>query len=458
MAKIRKVKRRGMNHMAGKEPRQERLRSDEITPQMHGKNVLVGGWVNDVRAFGKLVFVKLRDAGGRVQVTAHSAKADMAVFDALTSLTKESVVLIEGVVQKSAQAEGGFEILPEKVEVVSVAHAPVPLDISGKIESDLSARLDWRSIDLRQPKNTAVFRVQAKLIQGAQEYLNEHGFLQVFTPCLMGTASESGADVFEVAYFGKKVYLRQDPQLHRQLTIAGGIEKLYDIGPSWRAEKSHTVKHLCEHRSIAVEWAFLEDEIEVERVQAEMVCAMLNKVKKDCAAELGLFGIDLKVPKAPFPELRFPEIYEILKHAGKKLAHGEDLDAEAEALLWEHVKKKYATEFYFINRFPFSKKPFYVMRVDDSPEWARSIDLYYRGLELSSGGQREHRYKELMKQVREKGVSEQGIEWFTKFFKYGVPKHGGFAIGIERITQQLLGLENIREAVLFPRDTERIVP
>ncbi|MFH1224341.1 MAG: aspartate--tRNA(Asn) ligase [Candidatus Diapherotrites archaeon] len=444
--------------MAGKEPKQGRLLSDEITPKMHGKKALVGGWVNDVRAFGKLVFVKLRDAKGRVQVTAHAAKTDKAIFDALSSLTKESVVLIHGTVQKSAQAEGGFEILPEHVEIISAAHAPVPLDISGKIESDLSARLDWRSIDLRQPKNAAVFRVQAKLIQGAQEYLNEHGFLQVFTPCLMGTASESGADVFEVAFYGKKAYLRQDPQLHRQLTIAGGVEKLYDIGPSWRAEKSHTVKHLCEHRTIAVEWAFLGDEIEVERVQAEMVCAMLGRAKKDCARELEMFGVKLEVPKAPFPELRFPKIYEILKHAGKKIAHGEDIDAEAESLLREHVKKKYGTEFYFINRFPFAKKPFYVMRVDAEPEWARSIDLYYRGMELSSGGQREHRYGNLMKQVDEKSVSRQSVEWFTKFFKYGVPRHGGFAIGIERITQQLLGLENIREAVLFPRDTERVVP
>ncbi|MFH1696576.1 MAG: aspartate--tRNA(Asn) ligase [Candidatus Diapherotrites archaeon] len=437
---------------------EKRISTKEVTPKLHGKKVLVGGWVNDVRAFGKLAFVKLRDAQGKVQITAHSAKVDKKVFDALSSLSKESVVFVTGTVQKSDQAEGGAEIIPARVEVISAAHAPVPLDISGKIESDLSARLDWRSIDLRQPKNAAVFRVQAKLLQGAQEYLNSKGFLQVFTPCIMGTASESGAEVFEIGYFGKKAYLRQDPQLHRQLTIAGGVEKLYDIGPSWRAEQSHTVKHLCEHRAIAVEWAFIKDEVEAEIVQAELVEAMLGKVKKDCAAELELFGIDLKVPKAPFPEVRFPELYDILAKEGKKLAKGEDLDSEAEGILWEYVKKKYKTEFYFVNRFPFAKKPFYVMRVDEDKDYARSIDLYYRGLELSSGGQREHRYDKLMGVLKEKGVGEKSVEWFTKFFKYGVPPHGGFAIGIERITQQLLGLDNIREAVLFTRDTERVEP
>lgn len=436
----------------------KRIHAAEITPKMHGKQVSIAGWVSDIRAFGKLAFVKLRDSTGKAQVTAHKAKTRPEVFDALSSLTKESVVLVNGTVQKSEQAEGGAEILPETVEVISKAHAPVPLDISGKISSDQSSRLDWRSIDLRMPENQAVFRVQAKLIEGAQEYLNKNGFLQVFTPCLMGGASESGAEVFEVDFYGKKAFLRQDPQLHRQLAIAGGFEKIYDIGPSWRAELSHTTKHLCEHRTIAVEWAFIEDEVEAERVQAEMVVSALKKAGKDCKTELKLLGAEIKIPKVPFPELRFPELYELLAEMGKKIPRGEDLDAEAEELLWGHVKKKYSSEFYFINRFPFAKKPFYVMRVDESPEWARSIDLYYRGLELSSGGQREHRYEKIISQLKEKGMGENSMGWFAKFFKYGVPPHGGFAIGIERLTQQVLNLENVREAALFPRDPERIEP
>jgi len=254
------------------------------------------------------------------------------------------------------------------------------------------------------------------------------------------------------------VFLRQDPQLHRQLTIAGGIEKIYDIGPSWRAEKSHTVRHLCEHRTCAVELAFIDSEQDTMRVEEQVITSAFKKVNEDCKKELEELEVTLKVPKSPFPELRFPEVYEILKKKGKKIEQGEELDLEAERLLWQYIQEKYpGAEFYFLNKFPFKKKPFYV-RKEDNSEQARSVDLYYKGIEMSSGGQRENRYKELMENIKEKKLNPKSVEWFTQFFKYGVPPHGGFALGIERITMVLLGLENIREAVLFPRDTERVAP
>jgi aspartyl-tRNA synthetase len=274
----------------------------------------------------------------------------------------------------------------------------------------------------------------------------------------MGVASESGSEVFEVKYFNTKAYLRQDPQLHRQLTILGGIEKLYDIGPSWRAEKSHTMRHLTEHRTCAVELAFIESERDVMRVEEQVVISTFEKVNKECKEELKLLGVELKIPKAPFLEINFPEIYEILDKMGRKLKDGEDLDSEAEKLLWEYVQKKHpGVEFYFVNKFPFGKKPFYVY-CDKDEKYARSTDLYYKGMEMSSGGQREHRYDKLIKNVKEKGIPLKSVEWFTKFFRYGAPPHGGFAIGIERITMMLLGLENVREAALFPRDPERLTP
>jgi aspartyl-tRNA synthetase len=274
----------------------------------------------------------------------------------------------------------------------------------------------------------------------------------------MGVASESGAEVFEVKFFNKKAYLRQDPQLHRQLTIAGGMEKIYDIGSSWRAEKSHTAKHLTEHRTVAVEMAYIDSEYDIMKLEEEVVIAGFKRVNRDCKKELELLGVNLKVPKNSFPVLEFPKIYEIIRKAGKEIEDGGDLDSECDKIIWEYVNKEYpGVEFYFVNKFPFKKKPFYVY-CEEGSDYARSNDLYYKGTEMSSGGQRENRYDVLMKRVKEKDMSLKSVEWFTKFFRYGVPNHGGFALGVERITMVLLGLENIREAVLFPRDTERLTP
>jgi len=423
-----------------------------------GKEVLLKGWVYEIRALAKLKFIVLRDTTGMVQCVVTEKK----IFDKVADLTLESVVEIKGKVKKANVkaefARHDVEVDVSDVEILSKAEQ-LPIQVNEKaVKAELPTRLDWRSLSLRTLKSKAIFKVQAKLIEGMQEYLNKNGFLQVFTPSLMGVASESGSEVFEVKYFNTKAYLRQDPQLHRQLTILGGIEKLYDIGPSWRAEKSHTMRHLTEHRTCAVELAFIESERDVMRVEEQVVISTFEKVNKECKEELKLLGVELKIPKAPFLEINFPEIYEILDKMGRKLKDGEDLDSEAEKLLWEYVQKKHpGVEFYFVNKFPFGKKPFYVY-CDKDEKYARSTDLYYKGMEMSSGGQREHRYDKLIKNVKEKGIPLKSVEWFTKFFRYGAPPHGGFAIGIERITMMLLGLENVREAALFPRDPERLTP
>jgi len=288
-----------------------------------------------------------------------------------------------------------------------------------------------------------------------EDWLKKNKFMQVFTPCLMGVPSESGSEVFTVSYFGKPAFLRQDPQLHRQLTILGGLERVYDIGPSWRAELSHTVKHLCEHRTCAVETAFIKDEYDVMKIEEQVIVSALKKVSEDCKEELKILNIEIKIPKIPFPVLEFPEIYNILKKKGKKIKDGDDLDTECDKILAKYVNEKYSSEFFFINKFPHAVKPFYVM---GEGKYARSTDLYFNELELSSGGQREHRYDEIIKNIKSRKLNPANLEWFIKYFKYGAPPHGGFAIGIERITQMLLKLGNVREAVLFPRDTERLVP
>ena len=431
--------------------------TDEIESAKGGK-VVLAGWVHDTKDLARMRFIWLRDRQGVAQVTIVKANATPEILKASESLGKEDVITVEGTPVKERIAKVGSEITPTKIELVVKAQAAAPLDISGKIESNLDVRLDWRVIDLRRRENLAIFQIQSKLVEGMVEYLGGQGYLQVFTPCLLGGTSEGGAEVFKLDYFGKEAFLRQDPQLHRQLCIAAGFDKIYDLGPNWRAELSHTPRHLCEHRGMAVEFGFMNDEADMMRVEEEVIVAAMKKVKENCARELELLQIQVEIPKTPFPEMRFPDVYRILEEYGKIIPYGSDLDKEAETLLSKFVQEKHKADLFFINRYPFKVKPFYVMRVDEDPEWSRGVDLVYRDIEQSSGGQREHRYEKIMAQLREKNVNAEAMKWFTEPFKFGVPPHGGFCLGIERFTMALLKKENVKETTLFPRTPERLLP
>lgn len=432
--------------------------TSQVTKDDAEKEVTVAGWVHKLRDLGNLKFIVLRDAAGLVQITLKKGVTSPELIDLSNSLREEDVISVTGVVKPTKIAPKGREINPTRIEVMSKVSGTLPVSVSGNIESNLDTRLDFRVLDLRRPEALAIFKIQSKLVEGMQDYLRKTGFRQVFTPCLMGTASESGAEVFPVVYFNKSAFLRQDPQLHRQLAVISGLDRIYDLGPSWRAEPSHTPRHLCEHRGCAVELGFIEDEQDVMRVEEGLIQEALGRVAQECNEELELMGKEVQVPKAPFPELRFPQVYDILQGLGKKIEFGEDYDRESESLLAGYVKEKYGSDFFFVNRFPFKVKPFYVMKVDEEPQWARSVDMVYRGLELSSGGQREHRYEKIMDHVREKEMSPVTVQWFTEFFRYGAPPHGGFNVGVERLTMQLLDIPNIREATLFPRTPDRLLP
>lgn len=432
--------------------------SSQIKPEDEGKEVVIAGWVHRVRDLGGVKFIILRDREGLVQVTIKRGLVPKNLMQIADELKEEYVIAIRGIVKSNKIAPKGREIIPSEIEIINKPTSTLPISISSKTEIGLDTRLDYRVLDLRRPEVLAIFKIQSKIVEGFEEYLKEEGFQQVFTPCLIGAASEGGAEVFPVVYFNKTAFLRQDPQLHRQLVVISGMDRIYDLGPSWRAEPSHTPRHLCEHRGCAVEVGFINDESDLMRIEENMVVRAMLKVKNECAEELEILGKEIEIPSKPFPELRFPKIYEILEEFGKKIPFGEDYDRESEVILAKYVKEKHKSDFFFVNRFPFKVKPFYVMRVDEDPQWARSIDLIYKGLELSSGGQREHRYEKIIEQIKEKGLSPVSLQWFTEFFKYGAPPHGGFNIGIERFTMQLLDLSNIREAVLFPRTPERLLP
>lgn len=426
--------------------------------KMVEKEVVISGWVHDVRVLGGINFMLLRDAGGIVQVTAVKANADKKILEIFSKLHQEDTISVKGNVVKSKIAKIGIEVIPTEVEVVSKSAVPLPLDPREVTPANFDTRLDSRVLDLRKPENLAIFKIQASIMSAMHEFLRGRGFINVNTPCLMGGASESGAEVFKMDYFGGQAFLRQDPQLHRQLLMLAGFDKVYDLGPSWRAELSFTTRHLTEYRSCAVEMSFIKDEGDVMKLEEDLVIHTIKKVIEECSRELDLLKKNLQVPKRGFPELRFPDVYKILEEHGHKVVFGEDYDRESEVTLAKYVKEKFNHDFFFVNRFPFAAKPFYVMRVDEEPQWARSVDLVYKGLEQSSGGQREHRYEKIVSQIREKKMDPKQLSWFIEPFKYGAIPHGGFALGIERFTEKLLDLENVREAVLFPRDPKRLLP
>jgi aspartyl-tRNA synthetase len=423
-----------------------------------GKDVELSGWVHDVRVLGGITFVLLRNSKGIVQIAAPKKEVGEALFASASALHQEDVISCRGLVRESRAARLGFEVIPRSIEIVSKAAAPLPLDPRGVTPAALDTRLRWRSLELRRPRTTAIFKVEDIVVEACESFLRKRGFVRVFTPSILGGVSEGGSEVFRIDYYGTQAFLRQDPQLHRQLTIAGGLDRIYDLGTNWRAEVSHTPRHLSEHRTIAPEMAFIADERDVMRVEEQMVAHAIETVRAECAEELRSLEVELEVPKTPFPELSFPEVYDILSDKGKSLPRGQDVDEEAKDLLTGYSKEKFGADFFFVNRFPSAAKPFYIMRVDDQPEFARSTDLQFGSLELSSGGQREHRHEKILSQIREKGMDEEGLKWFTEPFRYGVPPHGGYSFGIERFVAKLLGLESIKEAVLFPRDPERLVP
>ncbi len=423
-----------------------------------GDEVRLEGWVHDARVLGGIIFILLRNSEGIVQVVAPKKTVSPDLFAQMGDLRQEDVVTFTGVVTKSQAARMGFEVVPSQMEVLSRADVPLPLDPRGVTPASLDTRLGWRSLELRRPETAAVFKIENQLVQGFEGYLQKEGFIRAFTPSILGGVSEGGSEVFKIDFYGKPAFLRQDPQLHRQLTIAGGFDRIYDLGTNWRAELSHTPRHLSEHRTIAPEMGFIRDERDLMRLEEQMVAHGVKRVIEECADEVALLKSKLEVPKTPFPEVDFPGVYGTLEKLGKKLPRGQDIDDPTLRALAGQVKEETGSDFFFLNRFPSAIKPFYVMKVDDEPEFARSTDLVFKGLELSSGGQREHRHDRIVAQIREKGFDAKALEWFTEPFRYGVPPHGGYSFGIERFTAYLLGIENIKEAALFPRDPERLQP
>jgi len=431
----------------------KRVCSCEVQKAKEGSKAVVAGFAAEVKSLGKIAFIKLRDREGFVQLVSTDSK----LIDKISKIPQESVIVAEGKVKKSKLKAGGNELDLEHFEILSEAQK-LPIDISGKIETDLSKRLDYRYIDLRNPKNLAIFKIRAEITRAVREFLTNNGFIEMQTPKLVGMGAEGGATLFTIPdYYGKKAYLAQSQQFYKQLMQISGFERVFEIGPSFRAEKSHTVRHMTEFSHIDVELSFIKDLDDVLKIGEGLLAHALTCVKKNCQEELKLLGVEIELAKLPLPRVNYTEAIDMLRKAGSKIKQGEDIGMEDEKLLGELVKKKFKSDAYFLQKFPWKLDvcKFYSMREGN---FGSVADFEYKGQELFTGAQREHRVEILKKQIKEKGLKEKDFEYYIEPFKYGCPPHGGFGMGLDRLTQYMLNLPNVREATLFPRDPERLAP
>jgi len=414
-------------------------------------NVVVKGWVHDTRALGKVRFLVLRDLTGTIQVV---ATKDSKVFDKM-NVSRESAIMIEGKSVKSKQAPGGYEIVPENIEVYAEAEQPIPIDVSDFSKTELPKRLDYRFLDTRRKETSAIFKIRSSIYQSIVDFFAKERFVIINTPKITTIGLESGAESFVVNYFDKKTVLAQSPQFYKQMFTLGGFERVMEIGQVYRAEKSHTTRHLTEFTGVDFEMGFIKDENDIMDTIEEMFKYVIANVKEERKDELAIHKLELKVPKK-IPRIPMPELKKMLAKQGKKLKDDDDLDAEAERMIGEYILKEYGEEFVFVTHYPVKVRPFYHMRHEDMPSATKSFDLLWRGVEIATGAQREHRLKILQKQADEKGVKIPKI--YEDIFRYGAIPHGGVGFGLDRITQRMLNLDNVREALLLPRDTERVTP
>ncbi len=418
-----------------------------------GEKVRVCGWIKHVRDLGKIVFWRIVDSTGETQVIFKKGEPSEKFIEEAKKAPLMSAVIIKGVVRE-AKTKGGKEIIPTEIEIIP-SDIILPIDPIGET-SELALRLNYRTLDLRNEKVNAIFRIRSIIVDAFRSYFHKKNFVEIHTPAISLYSAEGGADVFEVKYFDKKAYLRQSPQLYKQLAV-GGLERVFEIGPAFRAEKHWTIRHLCEFTSMDIEVAWIDD-IEslleyAEEVLEHIFRSLISKGKD----LLELVGIkNLSVPERPFPIMTWKESMKIIKSNNIPI-EGKDLPPAGERFLHKYVKNKYDSDFVWIVDWPFEVRPFYAMKYTNT-DITKSMDLIYRGLEILTGGQREHRYDMLKSQISEKNLNPSKFGYYLDAFKYGFPPHGGWAIGLDRLIMQILGLKNVREAVLFPRDPERVEP
>lgn len=419
--------------------------------------VKVCGWVQTIRGQKRMQFLVIRDRTGLVQAV-HERQKNETLAHTIESLTAESAVVVIGkVVHNPSVKLNPFELVLQEVQVVGKAESPLPIDANSSPE----LRLDWRQLDLRRPENLLVFQVQTTALEAMRGFWRNEGFIEIQSPKLLSGASEGGSEVFKLDYFGRPACLAQSPQLYKQMVMGSGFDRVFEIGPAFRAEMSLTTRHAAEFTSIDTEMAWIDSHEDVMSMQERCLAHMLRIVQERHGAAIEeTFGTEVVIPEVPFPRVTIKQAYEYSAAMGYPVpreAKG-DLDPEGERRVAQYVKREFGHEFVFVTDYPISVRPFYHLRPEHNQAITNSFDLLWKGVEVTTGSQREHRYERLLAQAEEKGVNPDTIRDYLNFFRFGMPPHGGYGLGLARLLMQLMSLKSIRDGSLLFRGPNRLTP
>ena len=419
---------------------------EDVNVGMKGQEVVIGGWVEDLRKMGKMTFLTLRDVTGITQIILTDD-----VMKSTNDIKRQSVVRVTGKIQDTKARDFECEIKADKINVLAHVGHLLPIDPIGRLESHIDSRLNSRALDMRNQKTASIFKIRHHVLASLRKTLSDKKFYEITTPKIIGSASEGGANLFSLDYFGEKAYLAQSPQLYKeQMTI--GLERVFEIASFYRAEKSHTGRHLSEFTSVDVEAAFM-DYTDVMKVLEDLIVDTFKYISENCKAQQEIIGNKISIPNKPFKKITYSEAIEELNGKDAKLEFGDDFSESHSRLLGENHP-----EFYFITDWPIKSKPFYIMEKEDNPELSESFDLQFGYLELSSGGTRLHNTEKIKMRLTEQGLDPAGFSEHLQTFDWGMPPHAGWGLGLERLLTVITGIDNVREVILYPRDPERLKP
>ena len=413
--------------------------------------VLLRGWIYKIIDLSSVVFIKLRDKSGIVQLVTDK--------DQIEGLKLENAVEVVGKKSENEKAPGGIEIMVDKIKILGKTYYDkLPFEINSfKNKAALETQLDHRTIALRRPEIRAIFKVQNEIEQAFRDYLRSKNFEQIHTAKIIDSSTEGGSEMFTVNYFDRRSFLAQSPQFYKQMMVGAGFERVYEIGHAYRAELHNTWRHLNEYVSLDVEMGFIKDEFELMDLEEGFLDYLFKHLNRVCKKELEMYKVKLP-DEVNIPRITLDEAHKILLEKYNKKSPLGNIDAKGEELICDYVKKEYGTEFVFLTKYPVTKRPMYTMPDDKDKTLTKSFDLIYDGLEITTGGQRIHDYEMLKENIIKFGLNPEDFDFYLETFKYGMPPHGGFAIGLERLNMKILKLSNIREAALIPRDMKRLTP
>jgi nondiscriminating aspartyl-tRNA synthetase len=432
----------------------ERIRTTELAAHV-GARVRVQGWLHALRRMGGVNFIVVRDGWGTIQAVTENE----AVLEPLQGLNLESVITVEGVIVSAPQAPGGIELQEPRIQVITPVSETPPVTLSKReLKASLTTALDHAVVANRHPTRRAIFRLAASAMASFRSALRERGFTEVQTPKIVAAATESGSNVFQLGYFGRPAFLAQSPQLYKQIMV-GVFERVFEVGPVFRAEPHDTTRHINEYVSLDVEFGFIDDHFTVMALLRDVLATILSDFSAQHRAELQMLNVQMPAVPATIPHIHFSDAQELIwRRHGVDVRGEPDLSPQDERWLGEWAQQEHGSDFLFVTGYPMRKRPFYTHADPERPEFSNSFDLLFRGTELVTGGQRLHRYEEYLAALAAAKLSTEPFTWYLEAFRYGMPPHGGFAIGLERLLMQLTGVSNVRLTTLFPRDLHRLVP